>query len=214
MAKKLKTSGGKLRFPSDGFCSKLLEFFHVLSLHPRVLQTTRHPSRLIRPSPINCDKVSEQPVKIFPFVAHFFVRASQNKMFIGYPIYSVDLHTPQKEKKPIAWFSLPGGHFSHDKRWRNKNTLLGIGILVRFSLYVRFLIHLRIVSILHLRISIDLYQSSRSLNLAVSQHLSSRSTIKSIVHQSALCGLSIRLILVARTLPLEVSIIWGAPAWF
>ena len=58
---------------------------NFFSIQYRLSRTTSDPSRLIRPRPIDCDRVSEQPVNNYPGFAHFFVRASPKKgYFIGY----------------------------------------------------------------------------------------------------------------------------------
>ncbi len=100
----------------------------MLSRRSRLSRTSRAPSRLIRPRPIDCDRGSEQPMKIFPrFLANFLFEQQQvhrhrdrkNKVFIGYWVY--DLHP---KRSPYPDFRDRGVNFSRDKRWPKQNSFL------------------------------------------------------------------------------------------
>ena len=97
LLKKAENFRPKLRFS----CSSGDNFGTILSRRSRLSRTSRAPSRLSRPRPIDCDAGPEQTVKIFPFFC-FNIRTSPKKVFSKGPASSPDLH-PQK--KPIAGFS-------------------------------------------------------------------------------------------------------------
>jgi len=95
-----------------------------MSRRSRLSRTSRAPSRLIRPRPIDCDRGSEQPMKIFPrFLANFLFEQQQvhrhrdrkNKVFIGYWVY--DLHP---KRSPYPDFRDRGAIFRATKGGQNK----------------------------------------------------------------------------------------------
>ena len=94
-AKTFKIPGGKLRFSALKFRAKMActfwtFFSEILSTNrsrgSRLSQTTSHPTRLIRPRPIDCDRVSEQPVTIFLLDFYCWNNASNRIFFNGYLI--------------------------------------------------------------------------------------------------------------------------------
>ena len=84
---KRENAGGKMLFLSSisflKFQAKIAFFWRfskVVSRRSWLTRTTSDPTQLIRPRPINCDRVSEQPVKSLVF-AHFFIWASPKTSF-------------------------------------------------------------------------------------------------------------------------------------
>ena len=75
----------KMRF----FCFSGENFGTILSRRSRLSRTSRAPSRLIRPRPIDCDREPKQTVKIFPVLGG---RNRQKKVFSKGPPSSGDLH--------------------------------------------------------------------------------------------------------------------------
>ena len=142
---KTQTASSDLKFwkfvisGQNGFLAR------ILSRRYRLARTTSDPSRLIRPRPIDCDRVTEQSVKNYLDVAHFFVRASPKKSFsITHPLPDlVMLYTPKQDHRRIgigiAGFSWPDpeGHFSRDKRWPNRNTKVFLGKASLFVLCIQ-----------------------------------------------------------------------------
>ena len=76
---------------------------------------------IVRPRPIDCDRVSEQPVKNNPGLRPFFCSIiAPKKIFYRVPDL-VTICTP-KEAHSRNFVTGPG-HFSRDKSWRKKSFL-------------------------------------------------------------------------------------------
>ena len=90
----------------------------TLSRQSRLTRTRSDHTRLILPRPIDCGKVTEQPVKFFPqFSAHFLVRASPKKSFLSATRSSHDLHP---HKSPLPDFRDCGVIFRATKAGKRK----------------------------------------------------------------------------------------------
>ena len=64
----------------------------ILSRRSRISRTSRAPSRLSRPRPIDCDAGPKQTMNTFPVFGQFFFRTSSKKVFSKGPPSSPDLH--------------------------------------------------------------------------------------------------------------------------
>ena len=71
----------------------------ILSRRSRLSRTTSDLTRLIRPRPIDCDRGSEQTVKIFLMVFALFFEHRQKKVFQSDPRSSADIH-PKRSPQP------------------------------------------------------------------------------------------------------------------
>ena len=73
---------------------------NFFSIQYRLSRTTSDPSRLIRPRPIDCDRVSEQPVKVSQFFANFvFRKAQQKRVFSSDTLSSHNLHPKEAHSR-------------------------------------------------------------------------------------------------------------------
>ena len=88
-AQKVEKIRPKLRFS----CFSGENFGTILSRRSRLSRTSRAPSRLIRPRPIDCDGGPEQTVKTSPVLG---VRNRQKKVFLHGSQSSGDLHPKRR----------------------------------------------------------------------------------------------------------------------
>ena len=118
-AKKEENFRPKLRFS----CFSGEKFDTILSRRSRLSRTSRAPSRLIRPRPIDCDAGSQQTVKIFP---RFLGSNTVKNKFFQKVRHLVTIYTPKEAHSRIF---LNGGSCFARQMLAKKIAFLGVASL-------------------------------------------------------------------------------------
>jgi len=128
----LAQKSGKIRPKLRVFCFSSENFGTILSRRSRISRTSRAPSRLIRPRPIDCDRRSEQTLKIFPVLGF---EHRQKRVYVSDPLSSDDLHTPNDAYICSRIFVTGGSAFARQMGYK-KNAFLGAASLYYIFIYV------------------------------------------------------------------------------